>query len=145
MFKGELVSIHITSAKEQPMQQLAEAKAIAGVGLEGDRYSIGAGTFSKPGPGHEITLIEIESIDALREKQIVLAAGDARRNLVTRGVPLNQLGTHVPDWRSASARRQILRAVLASAKTHACRHIEGVGSSRRTAGRYCERRNNSCR
>ena len=91
MFKGELVSIHIASAKEQPLRQLEEVKAIAGTGLEGDRYSIGAGTFSKPGPGHEITLIEIEAIEALREQQIVLAAGDARRNLVIRGVCLNHL------------------------------------------------------
>ena len=73
------------------MRQLEEAKAIAGTGLEGDRYSIGADTFSKPGPGYEITLVEIEAIEALRETQLVLAPGDARRNLVTRGVPLNHL------------------------------------------------------
>ncbi len=135
MFKGELVSIHIASAKEQPMRQLEEAKAIAGTGLEGDRYSIGAGTFSKPGPGHEITLIEIEAIEALREKNIMLAAGDARRNLVTRGVPLNHL-----VGRTFQVGEVHLRGVRFCEpcshlqKTHAGRHIEGVGSSWRTAG-----------
>jgi len=59
------------------MRQLGEVKAVAGTGLEGDRYSIGVGTFSKPGPGYEITLIEIEAIEALREKNMMLAAGHA--------------------------------------------------------------------
>lgn len=39
-----------------------------------------------------MTFIEIESIEALaREHGIELAPGDARRNLVTRGVALNDL------------------------------------------------------
>jgi MOSC domain-containing protein YiiM len=91
MFQGVLVSIHIAVAKTQPMQQLGEVRVTAGSGLKGDRYSNGMGTFSAPGPGKEITLIEIESIEALREKDIMLPASDARRNLVTRGVPLNHL------------------------------------------------------
>jgi len=91
MFRGVLISIHIAPVKMQPMQDLQEAEAIAGSGLEGDRYSTGAGTFSKSEPGHEITLIETEAVEALRERSILLAAGDARRNLVTRGVPLNDL------------------------------------------------------
>jgi MOSC domain-containing protein YiiM len=45
-----------------------------------------------PGVSREITLIEIEAIEALiREKNIVISPGAARRNIVTRGVPLNQL------------------------------------------------------
>ena len=92
MFQGKLISIHITPLKAHPMQQVAEVKAIAGRGLQGDRYSCGVGTFSKPpGAGREVTLIEIESIEALREKGILIKAGEARRNLVTRGVPLNHL------------------------------------------------------
>ena len=40
----------------------------------------------------EVTLIEIEAIEALeREKNIAIAPGAARRNVVTRGVPLNHL------------------------------------------------------
>lgn len=92
MFQGTLVSIHIAAAKAEPMQRLAEVQAIPGKGLQGDRYWSGAGTFSKnPGAGREITLIESESIDAVREKNISLDPGDARRNLVTSGVPLNHL------------------------------------------------------
>lgn len=92
MFQGTLVSIHIATAQSLPMQQLAEVKAIPGKGLEGDRYFCGIGTFSKsPGAGREVTLIEVESIEALRKANILLGPGDARRNLVTKGVPLNHL------------------------------------------------------
>ena len=40
----------------------------------------------------EVTLIELETIEALeREKSIAIPPGAARRNVVTRGVPLNHL------------------------------------------------------
>src|SRR5262249_49611353 len=59
----------------------------------GDRYFQQAGTFSKPGsPDREVTLIESEALEALaREDGITLQPTQARRNLVTRGVPLNHL------------------------------------------------------
>src|SRR5207302_7728809 len=63
-------------------------------GLEGDRYFNEVGTFSAkvPGPDREVTLIELEAIEALqRDHGISLQAGDARRNLVTRGMALNHL------------------------------------------------------
>ena len=75
------------------MRGVAEATAITGVGLEGDRYATRTGSFSaKPKPGRQITLIEAEAIEALeRELGLVLAPGETRRNLVTRGVALNHL------------------------------------------------------
>lgn len=92
MFRGTVVSIHIAPEGSLSMQQRADVKVVPGKGLEGDRYFVGAGTFSKsPGAGREVTLIEVEAIAALREKNILLDAGDARRNLVTRGVPLCHL------------------------------------------------------
>ena len=91
--KGTVVSIHIAPMARAPMQSVAEVKAITGQGLEGDRYCNRMGTFSgEPGTGREITLIEIEAIEALgRDYQVELEAGLTRRNLVTRGVPLNHL------------------------------------------------------
>src|SRR5262249_27253805 len=65
----------------------------AGRGLVGDRYFLKDGTFSaKDGPDREVTLIESEALEGLaREYEITLAAAQSRRNLVTRGVPLNHL------------------------------------------------------
>ncbi|MGH7478341.1 MAG: MOSC domain-containing protein [Candidatus Methylomirabilales bacterium] len=75
------------------MVSVKEVRAIPGKGLEGDRYFTQTGTYSKkPRPNREVTLIEVEAIEALaREYKIALEPGAARRNIVTRGVPLNHL------------------------------------------------------
>jgi MOSC domain-containing protein YiiM len=93
MFNGSVVSIHIAPSAAQPTVAVDEVRAVPGKGLEGDRYFNRDGTYSdKHGPDREITLIEIETIEALaREHKLKLNAGDARRNIVTRGVPLNHL------------------------------------------------------
>lgn len=92
-FTGNVASIHIAPAAGAPMSAVAEIRVIAGKGLEGDRYFRKTGSYSKtPGSGREVTLIEIEAIDALqREYRIDIDPGQARRNIVTRGVALNHL------------------------------------------------------
>lgn len=92
MVNGTVESIHIASAAKVPMRAVDQVQATPGVGLEGDRYALGQGTFFKPQPDVELTLIEAEAIEALRrDYQVELAPGDARRNVVTRGVALNHL------------------------------------------------------
>ncbi len=93
MFEGEVVSIHIAPAAAKPTVSVDEVRAVPGKGLEGDRYFKGEGTYSdRHGPDRELTLIEIEAIEALaRDYKLDLSPGDARRNIVTRGIPLNHL------------------------------------------------------
>jgi MOSC domain-containing protein YiiM len=92
MSVGTLESIHIASAAKAPTKAVDLVQAIPGVGLDGDRYALKQGTFYKPEPDFELTLIEAEAIEALqRDYHLTLSAGDARRNLVTRGVALNHL------------------------------------------------------
>jgi|SRR5579875_214653 MOSC domain-containing protein YiiM len=95
MWKGSVISLHIATAAGQPMISITEAHAVPGRGIEGDRYYLGTGHFSEHhGPSYEITLIELETILALREEYKELASfspGEARRNIVTRSVPLNHL------------------------------------------------------
>lgn len=93
MFKGKLIAIYITESAALPMQEVHHVRAQPGAGLEGDRYFNQQGSFSKPNqPDREVTLIEFEAIQALKEEEgIELAPGDARRNLVTQDVPLNHL------------------------------------------------------
>lgn len=94
MWKGVLVGIYIAPDAGKQTVSLAEARAVIGRGLEGDRYYHERGFYSKrPGRPHSpLTLIETEAIEALqRDNGITLKVGDARRNLVTRGVPLNHL------------------------------------------------------
>jgi len=92
MFEGTVISINIAPEAEAPMQSISEVRAVPGQGLEGDRYFFRQGTFYKPQPDREITLIEAEAIEGLRrEFDIDFALSGTRRNVVTRGVPLNHL------------------------------------------------------
>lgn len=75
------------------MDELPEARLVAGTGIEGDRYATGLGTYSKrPHIDRQVTLIEIEVLEAIaRDCGIELAPSEHRRNLTTRGVPLGHL------------------------------------------------------
>lgn len=102
MWQGHVVSLHIASEASAKMEVVTEVRAVPGRGLEGDRYFKGTGHYSsRPSHGgREVTLIEIESVEALdggvQSAQgdrlgIKLAAQDSRRNIATAGVPLNHL------------------------------------------------------
>jgi MOSC domain-containing protein YiiM len=88
-----VIAIHIASTGAAPMRAVTTAQAVAGKGLEGDRYYNKLGTYSnETGSGREVTLIEIEAIEALKQDYgIQLDPGQSRRNVVTRGVALNHL------------------------------------------------------
>src|SRR6476619_1204022 len=92
-WRGVVHSIHLAPAAAAPTTTVAEARAVEGRGLEGDRYFRGTGTFSAvPGTGRHLTLIELEAIRALLDEEgVELDPGEARRNVVTYGVPLNHL------------------------------------------------------
>jgi MOSC domain-containing protein YiiM len=92
-WEGELLHICIAPAAALPMQALPEARLTAGLGIEGDRYAAGLGTYShRPHVDRQATMIEVETLEALaRDRNIVLAPDEHRRNLTTRGVPLNHL------------------------------------------------------
>ena len=102
MWQGHVVSLHIAPDASAKMETVSEARAVPGRGLEGDRYFKGTGFYSQR-PSHggrEVSLIEIESVEALDRGVlsaegdtlgIKLGAADTRRNIATSGVPLNHL------------------------------------------------------
>lgn len=92
MFKGSVHSILITAEAGMPMQSIENVRAVPTKGLEGDRYFNQTGTFWKDEPDYEVTLIEIEAFEGMRrESGLDLDPSEGRRNIVTRGVPLNHL------------------------------------------------------
>jgi MOSC domain-containing protein YiiM len=94
MFRGKVVGIYTAPVQGAPMEQRSEVRAVAGVGLDGDRYASGDGKYagSSDNGKRAVTLIEREAVDAARrEYDIELEEHDARRNVVTEGVPLNHL------------------------------------------------------
>ncbi len=88
-----LESIWISPEAGAAMHSVEEAMLDAGVGILGDRYHSGTGSFSRwPGSGRAVTLIAAEALEAIAsELGYPLPAGSTRRNLVTRGVDLHEL------------------------------------------------------
>jgi MOSC domain-containing protein YiiM len=93
MQSGVVEAIYLGPDPHERLRSVERMRAVAGQGLEGDRYFKGDGTFYKPAKdGQDLTLIEAEAIEGLsREAGIELDPGEARRNVVTRGLALNDL------------------------------------------------------
>ena len=93
MTSGTIDHLFLTDAMSQPMRAQSELIAVAGEGIEGDRYMLATGTYSKkPEPGRQITLVEGEVLDWLKsEHGLTVRPEDCRRNVVTRGIELNPL------------------------------------------------------
>jgi MOSC domain-containing protein YiiM len=89
---GRLVGIYTAVSGGLPMDSRDEVRAIAGVGLEGDRYATKTGEFSdREGGGREVTLIAREAIEAANAADVQIGENETRRNLVTEGVDLDAL------------------------------------------------------
>jgi MOSC domain-containing protein YiiM len=83
---GRVEAIFISAEHGELPRAVESVRAIAGKGLEGNRY------FDEGKPGKELTLIEAEALEALEaEHGIELDGASTRRNVLTRGVRLNDL------------------------------------------------------
>src|SRR5437764_13813592 len=94
MFRGQVVAIYTAPEKGAPMESREGVEATTGIGLDGDRYARGEGKYTRSDDDGKraITLIEREAVTAAgREYEIEIGEHEARRNLVTEGVPLNHL------------------------------------------------------
>ena len=90
-WEGRVVSLHITPRSGDPMLSVPHVQAVPDRGLEGDRFFRDSRS-SAGRPDKAVTLIEEESIQvAVAELGSELVAGEIRRNIVTRGVPLLDL------------------------------------------------------
>lgn len=90
-WRGELVSLFIAPNAGSPMISLAQVRAFADRGLEGDRFFRESWKAASR-PDKAVTLIEEETLRlAEAELGVEALAEKARRNIVTRGVPLVDL------------------------------------------------------
>ncbi len=89
--QGTIVEINVSPEYERLPQPVERVKAVAGRGLDGDRYFRSDG---EPGqkPDEEITLIAVEGLEDFEsESGIKVTAAESRRQVATRGIDLNAL------------------------------------------------------
>ncbi len=90
---GSVVALFIVGKRAAPMKKVEQLNALAGQGIEGDRYFLGTGTYSKkPEPGRQVTLIKSEVLESLKDKfEITVKPEESRRNILTQGIEINDL------------------------------------------------------
>ena len=90
---GRVEEINISPEKTVLPQPVESVEVLPGQGPRGDRYFIEE---PREREGKDLTLIAAEALEALREEAgIELSAAEARRNVLTRGIGLNDLvGKH---------------------------------------------------
>lgn len=91
---GIVLGIYIADHAGGPMRSVDEAQVVCGQGIVGDRYFAGAGKFSPAvqDAAHEITLVEVEQVTHFNSAYgTTIRPEDLRRNLVTKGIGLNEL------------------------------------------------------
>ena len=77
MEQGKVLGLHIAIKKGQPMTDVAEAKAIADLGLEGDRHA-------EQGSARQVLLMDKETLDLL-----ALSSGVIKENITIEGLDLS--------------------------------------------------------
>jgi MOSC domain-containing protein YiiM len=86
--QGRVEGIFVTPEHGELPVSVASARAVARRGLEGNRYFLN----DEAPSGRSLTLIAAEAVEALeREHGIALEAAATRRNVLTRGIDVNDL------------------------------------------------------
>ena len=83
---GRVLKIFICPDKGQPMQEVKKVLALAGRGLEGDRYALGKGAWSNSTRKavRHVSLISLEAIRlANLELEVPFLVHETRRNIIT--------------------------------------------------------------
>jgi MOSC domain-containing protein YiiM len=85
---GFVESIYLAPRRRELPRAVQQARAVAGRGLEGDRYHDGTGSFSHWRGRRDLTLIEAEAFEGLA---VELDPAESRRNVLVRGIDLDAL------------------------------------------------------
>lgn len=123
--RAGVVALYTAASAGAPVEPHGSVMAIAGLGIDGDRYACKRGHWSDPRwPDQELTLVELETAEALQ-----IDASLLRRNVVTRALELDSLiGVHF----------QIGEALLFGVRRcDPCRYLETLtrpGLAQRLAG-----------
>ena len=134
---GKVEEIYVAPKGSVGMERVQAVRALEGYGLEGDRYCEGTGYWTRFGDVCEVTLIAGEDLDEIRDEAgPKVHNGEHRRNIITRGVRLDEL---------RGERFRIGEAVLRYDRPRPpCRHVQevtepGMTKALRRRGGICAR------
>ena len=134
---GTVENIYVAPEGNVDMRRVPEVKALVGGGIEGDRYCKGTGFWTRFGDVCEVTLIEAEDLEEIRDEDgLNVHNGEHRRNIITRGVRLGDL---------KGTRFKIGEAILEYDRPRPpCRHVQeltepGMTKALRRRGGICAR------
>ena len=134
---GSVEEIYVAPEGNVDMRRVPEVRALVGGGIEGDRYCIGTGYWTRFGDVCEVTLIEAEDLEEIRDQDgLNVQNGEHRRNIITRGVRLEEL---------EGTRFKIGEAVLEYDRPRPpCRHVQeltepGMTKALKRRGGICAR------
>jgi MOSC domain-containing protein YiiM len=86
---GQVEAIFVAAERGELPAPVDRVRALAGRGLEGNRYYWEDGDAP---PGRGITLIAAEAMDAVaQEGDVSIEPAATRRNVLTRGIDVNEL------------------------------------------------------
>jgi MOSC domain-containing protein YiiM len=95
---GRVVSLFVSPGIGQPMNACAKVQALAGRGLQGDRYATGQGSYSRAKRQviRHVSIIEREAIQAANEELarrglVPFEPDETRRNIVVEGTDVYAL------------------------------------------------------
>lgn len=95
---GRVLGLFVSPGIGQPMQACAQVRALAGRGLEGDRYATGQGSYSRAKRQviRHVSIIESEAIEAANAELVQgglapFAPDETRRNIVLEGADVYAL------------------------------------------------------
>ena len=95
---GRVVKLFVSPGIGEPMQALVTVQALAGRGLQGDRYAIGRGSYSRTARQaiRHVSLIDREAIEAANEELnkrglVPFEPHETRRNIVVEGADVHSL------------------------------------------------------
>ena len=82
MTTGRTESLHVTPAHRAPVENLEEARFVAGYGIEGDRHSS-----DRPGrQDYQVLMVDVETL-----AELGLKPGDVREQVTTSGFDVGSL------------------------------------------------------
>ncbi len=90
--QGKVVGIYIAPQRGEPTIFVEQVHVVPGRGIEGDRFfHTRTEEDESVKPGTEITLMELEAIEAMHQDGVRISADQTRRNIITSGILLNEL------------------------------------------------------